>query len=57
MSGSDLIVVVPWIVFAVALLALFVPLLYSRRASRRRRRSESADRDDESPRPSARTRR
>jgi len=54
MSGSDLIVIAPWIVFAVVLLALYVPLLCSRRASRRRRRSESADRDDESSRPSAR---
>ena len=54
MSGSDLIVVAPWIVFAVVLLALYVPLLYTRRASRSRRRPESADRDDESSRPPAR---
>ena len=54
MSASDLIVVAPWIVFAMVLLALYVPLLYSRRASRRRRRSESADRDGEGSRPSAR---
>jgi hypothetical protein len=54
MSGSDLIVVAPWIVFAVVLLALYVPLLYSRRASRHRRRSGNADRADESSRSSAR---
>ena len=54
MSGSDLIVMAPWIVFALVLLALYAPLLYSRRASRRRRRSESADRDEESSRPSVR---
>lgn len=38
MTVSDLIVAAPWIIFAVALLALSLPLLLrSRRASRRRR--------------------
>jgi len=37
MTGSDLIVAAPWIVFGVALLGLCVSLLRSRRASRRRR--------------------
>lgn len=37
MSGSDLIVAAPWIVFGIAVLALCIPLVRSRRASRRRR--------------------
>jgi hypothetical protein len=38
MTGSDLIVAAPWIVFAIALLALCVPLIRSRRRASRRRR-------------------
>lgn len=37
MTGSDLIVAAPWIVFGIALLALCIPLIRSHRASRRRR--------------------
>lgn len=37
MTGSDLIVAAPWIVLAIAVLVLCVPLLRAHRASRRRR--------------------
>jgi len=44
MSGSDLIVAAPWIVFGIGLLVLLVRLLRSRRASARRSaRSRRAD--------------
>lgn len=36
MTGSDLIVAAPWIIFGVALLGLCIPLIRARRASRRR---------------------
>jgi hypothetical protein len=54
MTGSDLIVAAPWIAFGLALLALCVPLLRSRRAARRSRRSERADHDDDTSRRPAR---
>jgi hypothetical protein len=49
MNGSDLIVIGPWIIFAVCLVAVCVRLLYARRPGRRsarrpERRSVSARR-------------
>ena len=42
MTGSDLIVLAPWIVFAVGLAAICLLLLRSRRASGPRRRRPSS---------------
>jgi hypothetical protein len=41
MTGSDLIVIGPWIIFAVCLVVLCVRLLYARRSAQR---SSSASR-------------
>jgi hypothetical protein len=56
MNGSDLIVIGPWILFAVCLVAVCIRLLHARRPGRRsahrplrRPASEKRRQDDESP--------